>query len=346
MNTTHRPCIHRLTLALFSVGCLSFGLLAQEESEHRNRLSVGGRLFFNISAQIRNLPAPAQPAGIYDDGFVLSDISGNRGGRTWNWGYLADNQVVGASPNRAIDMHRAGSPRDGRIEDLPDDPQYGFDLGYGRDFFRIPLGEKSQIKIGFEMGFGSSALSLKGEDTITGSVTRRTDRFNLGSTVPPLAPYAGTFAGPGPLIDAAGVAQPDTTATATSQQLSKLEGVFYGFQIGPFVEIPLPLGLELEVAGGFAAINVDADFSYNELLTISGTGGPPAPRIDKNSESKWITGFYGEAKLSFPIYYATRLYVGGEYQVLDDFSIRAGSKEATIDFGEALAVKAGVTFSF
>src|SRR5258708_8470549 len=83
-------------LALLAAGVLTPGL-ALAENDVTNRLTLSARFGFNIPVRfggLASLPAPAlarrTPQGDaynYDDGFVLTDISGNFGGQTWYWGY-------------------------------------------------------------------------------------------------------------------------------------------------------------------------------------------------------------------------------------------------------------------
>src|SRR4051812_35483703 len=97
---------------------------AQErEPENKNRFFVGGRLHFNIKADLKTLPGGFNAGPDYDDGFVRTDISGNAGGKTWNWGYTSTNQLFGASPDRQLELHGAPSPRDGITERLEHDLQ-------------------------------------------------------------------------------------------------------------------------------------------------------------------------------------------------------------------------------
>src|SRR5262245_9774003 len=76
-----------------------------------NRVTFSGRFGYNISARFKGnaatLPTPATarttPRGDrynYDDGYVLTDISGNYGGQTWYWGY--DNNASQISGNSVL----------------------------------------------------------------------------------------------------------------------------------------------------------------------------------------------------------------------------------------------------
>lgn len=311
----------------------------------KNRFYATGRLFFNVSADLNNLPGGSNTGAEYDDGFVRADASGNAGGKTWFWGYTSANQVFGAAPTRELELHSANSPRDGFSEKFDEDPQYGFELGYGRELFRFGS-ERNPWVIGVDAHFGSAALMLRADRTMSGSVTRRTDRFSLGSVVPPAPPYSGTFEGPGPLITATPSSSTPATATATSRQEAKIDGLFWGMRVGPFVEAPLISRMRLQIGGGFAAVHVDAKLSYTESFSVTGVGGPPPTRIDSRTTSEWLTGFYGEAKLEYWINDSTSVFLGGQYQNLGDMDISARNRTGKIDFGQSIAVTLGLGYAF
>src|SRR6266850_1931008 len=71
-----------------------------------NRFTFSARFSLNIKAKFQNVGSvlPASPRTTpdganynYDDGYVLTDVSGNFGGQTWNWGY--DDNVSQISGN-------------------------------------------------------------------------------------------------------------------------------------------------------------------------------------------------------------------------------------------------------
>ena len=92
---------HLTVLAVLLAAPIS--LLAADDSEstpdtnHLNRVTVSARFGFNFSAKFKGLSALPQPITSrftsrgdrynYDDGYVLTDISGNQGSQTWYWGY-------------------------------------------------------------------------------------------------------------------------------------------------------------------------------------------------------------------------------------------------------------------
>jgi opacity protein-like surface antigen len=314
--------------------------------DQRNRFYVGPRLHFNVSADLRNLAAPTLAAGVYDDGYVSEDVSRSPTD-TWNWGYQKNDQIVGDT----LELHRTDSPRDGMREKLDEWAEYGFEIGYGRELYRFGNAERP-FRLGVEGSFSASALEIKSDNTITRTQARRVDRFSLGGIVPPPGPYNGPFEGPlppnppAPIIDRNPVGSATEMATVSSRQRAEIDGTYYGFRLGPYLEMPLTGRFALEFGLGLAMVQASGDLSYAEAFQTTGTGGPPIARENKQSSDDWLFGFYTNARLQYWWTDAWGLYLGVEFQALDDLKMTAENKTATVNFGETMGVSLGVVYSF
>lgn len=195
-------------------------------------------------------------------------------------------------------------------------------------------------------------LEFGHESQISGNVTRTIYRYPVGNIIVPLAPYHGTFSGPGPLL--LGATPPSSGATppllAVSDMAVNISGLLYGLKVGPFVEVPLGKRLTLSLAGGLAALNADLELSYTETVTFPSPSDrdatPPPVRSVKASHSKWMLGFYGNASLAFALTDNTSVFLGGAYHHLGDMSLSAGTKSATVGLGQVLELTGGLRFTF
>jgi hypothetical protein len=341
---------------VMGVVALMIGSRAQEhEPEVNNRFYIGPRLHFNIHGSIRNIAVPASTGPQYDDGYVDIDISTNYGGRTWNWGYsTTNNQIFVNGPgNRELELHGVESPRDNTTDKLNSDVEYGFEVGYGRDFWKFGK-EEYPIRVGVQGSFTASSLALGSANTVTGQRPRISDRYAFpAGVIPPNGPYNGPFAGPvppngpAPLILTNIISRTTSTETVTAAQHVDLDGTFWGFRLGPYIELPWPgYRHSFELGLGLTMVNVDAKLSYEERFTTTGLGGPPQARIDDHPHHDFLFGFYLNAKAYYWVNDVTALYIGGEYQYLDTFVIEAENKRATVDFGSTLGVTLGVMYVF
>ena len=103
MNNQH---FIRLTLAALVALLVPATLWAQpDDATNLNHFSFSARAGFNITGRFKNLGAltltpstrltPNGDPYNYDNGYVLTDVSGNAGGQTWYWGYDGPGQISG-----------------------------------------------------------------------------------------------------------------------------------------------------------------------------------------------------------------------------------------------------------
>lgn len=337
--------------AVASVSALSLaGLEAQAQDDFddptldRNRVQVNARFAFNITAEFRNTALPLNTRPNYDDGFVLPDIGGSADGTTWYWGYTDASQAQGGN----LDLHLVGgSPRDGTAEETDAGLQAGFEVLYGRVLGFIDLKGDRKIAWGVQGGFGSLDVNIEEDNTIGGDVVRSGDRYRLGNVTPPVAPYAGTFEGPGPLLSTQYTALPNETVAATSYQNAQLDSLVLGLKLGPFIEVPLSERFSVEVSAGVAAMDVLTTFRYTESLALTGvSGAPPLPYEGDYDDSEWVLGFYGNVTVSYAVNYNLRLFLGAQFTGLDDVTVTGGTKEATLKLGQQFEILAGIRASF
>lgn len=333
-----------------AVACLASacGALAQlefDESElalDRNRLSVGGRFSFGVTARVSNV-SPAPPtAPEYHNGFVRTDVSGNAGGQTWYWGYSEATQIVGDTLNLSTAVE---SPSDGTVGEADGDFQGGFEVMYGRELGRVHLG-KRQAPWGVEAGVTSLNTLLKTSDTYAGQVRVITDRYSLGGIVPPEAPYAGTFEGPGPLINATPFAQAEADAAGVAEVRTQIETLLVGLKVGPFIEIPIVPKLHFNLSAGGALLVAISDFSFNESVSVSGLPAGALSHSGEDSNTQFVPGAYVQGSFSYNLSDFLGVYLGGQYQYVSDVTFDTGGKEATVDFTSAFELVFGLRTTF
>ncbi|GAA5484506.1 hypothetical protein [Haloferula sargassicola] len=144
----------------------------------------------------------------YDDGYVRQDAGTAADGSTWNWGYDHPGQIQG--DQLVFSATGARSIR----SDLRTAPAFGPSR---RDSLRgiaphLQLDGVSPREIGgFRLGLSAGFDFTQVDQSTTFSnfaVTQTrddyridfTDAYDLNGVIPPLAPYAGSYGGPGPLI--------------------------------------------------------------------------------------------------------------------------------------------------
>src|SRR6266567_1374477 len=220
------------------IAILCLPVLGKAEDD-TNRLTFSARFGFNISAKFKPTSAPFQfPVGRtapdgqpfnYEDGYVHSDVSGNFGGQTWNWGYdNSSRQVVG----NTIEMSRTTSGGNVPTSTLDSDIGYGFELAYARQ-----LGSKGKLRFGVEAAVNYLNLSLEDHNTFSVNGTRQVDAYPFTpGTTPPEAtsgnPYQGSFNGPGFVIDTNFTSRTESVIAGMGTGSHRFDADIWGLRLG------------------------------------------------------------------------------------------------------------------
>jgi hypothetical protein len=323
-------------------------ILPGNDEPLRNRIGLSYRLGLNMSVDFKKLggfqtqgdPGPPLGHGIdrfYDDGYNRVDSSGNAGESTWFWGYSGGTQVPG---NDTILMHSSSSQANGSARGVDDDPQHGIELTYNRD-----LGALGQGRWGVEAAFGYMDLTFSDNRNRAGTVTQITDTYQLSGVVPPLSPYTGTFAGPGPLIGD----EPDRMVSTIERGAMitghrELDSDFYGFRLGPYWENPLSDKWGVSLSGGLSFAMVDSHFQFKESVSISDVGTTESSGA--TSDRDYLLGGYVSGNISFALSESVRLFTGAQYHLLGTYTEKTNGKKALVDFGNSVLVNVGLSYSF
>ncbi len=330
--------------AVVALTVMPFAARAQTGGESEwNHFGVDFRLGLNIKAKFSNIgvsaaqPAPSTGGGVdhtYSDGFVRVDSSGDHGGLTWNWGYQNAAQIPG---NDTLLMHAASAA--GATSASNEDPRVGFEANYARDLAHFGWG-----RWGVKLAFGYTDLDLRDNQPLNGNVSLITDAYPLGGITPPLAPYAGSFSGPGPVIG--------DTPTRTISMVPggalitgsrQIDATLYDWRLGPYLELPLVAQLTCQVGGGLAVGLVHSTFSFSDT-TVTSAGALGATGSNQRTDS--LVGFYAEAGLAYQIIPEASLFAGGQFQYLGDFNQSAAGRNAQLDLRRSIFFVVGVQWHF
>src|SRR5476651_2096656 len=257
-----------------------------------NRITLSLRFGLNISGKFKGIGssflsgssgagARRTPNGDlynYDDGYVLTDSTGNFLGLTTYWGY--DSTAAQYDPVAdTIAFHNStatGIPSEASGDN--DDPYPGFELTYDRE-----LGNKENwhgLRYGIEGAVNYMKIVFNDTSSSGATVTTLTTIYQLPGTTPPFAtpssPFQGTFDGsPGgySLIDVPPIST-TTTVIPGSTLLSQdhFDGNLLGFRLGPYVDFPMSEKWSLHLSGGLALGLLDDSLAWQESLNIPGVG--------------------------------------------------------------------------
>jgi hypothetical protein len=359
MKKTHYNLAAKTTGLLLLATAVSAEQDQQTYLDSTNRFTLSLRFGLNISSKFKGIGGslnsslmgangrrtPRGDAYNYDNGYVLTDISGNAGNQTWYWGYDNSSQVNAVNNTVSFDRTTA-SAANSSSGDADSDPNTGFELSYDRQF-----GEKENwhnMRYGLEAAVNFMQLSLDNSSTFGANVSQQTDVYGYTpGTTPPSAPYQGSFQGPGfvlnvPRLSSSTTVIPDATVLAQDH----FDANLWGFRLGPYVEFPFGKKEQftLSLSAGLAAGLLDANESWKQTVSIPGNGSIISNGGGDDFETLW--GFYAGLDADYQISKHWGVSGGVQFQDLGKYDHSFNGREVDLDLSRSLFFLVGVSYNF
>lgn len=308
-------------------------------------------------------PADAPADRSYDDGFVHIGAATPYSGLTTFWGYAAAAQHQGdelvfsraGGERRDVSRLRTAAATDwshdasweaGPILELAcsADLRPGVTAGFALNFSAVSLGG----------GRGGLATLSDYQQLDVYHVTA-VDRYALDGVVPPAAGYAGSFAGPGPLLGNLpdGRAFPESlTSTDTALFLDRVRDDltvdFYTLGMAGTLSWAATPRLALGVQAGVALNLADWEARREEVIWSSTNGGTPdvfsRRRVDREA-CEFVAGAYLQGQFAWALNDRWALQGFGRYDWNEDLDGEVGPTSFRADLS-GWSVGAGARFAF
>lgn len=322
------------------------------QAESRNRFGASFRMAFNVTVDFENVGAFASPAGMrstpdgapfnYDDGYVLTDSSGNLLGYTRYWGYDSASQVPG---DGTLVMHTTSSA--GSSVSVPDEnPNLGFELTYNRE-----LGRNKNVRWGLESAFNYMIVAVQDSRPLTIGASRVSTPYQLpaleggGFVSPPPAPYYhGADLSPegNPVINATPLPSSTANTLVAMTGTRDFDADIFGFRLGPYLELSLGEKTTLSLSGGLALALVDSEFSYNETIAQPNV----SPASGSGSYHELMVGGYVAGNVSYKLAKAWDVFSGVQFQKVGQYSQTENGETAVLKLDQSIFVVVGASYSF
>lgn len=334
--------------------------------KRRNRFSLKATFNFGVKTEFTSttpnntgsFPRVGPENRTYDDGYVNIDISGNAGSMTWNWGFNTAGQYVAADTDAAVparfpagsstlSFHSAGSLADGQTRGSREGMLPGLELAYEEVLGRWHISERRRANIGVLVTFGWMRLGQTDSGALAGPVTVTTDRYLTGAVLP--APghagnFAGTLPGANPFIPDTPVARDTGVFAATGTVVNKLDGSLYGFNIGPFIELPLHDRVSLTLGGGLGVVYASTTYTYSETVVVPGI--VTATRSGRVSSDDWLFSAVAKVNLYVGLTEAWSWELGLAYQYAGNSRSSVQGKTANLQLDGIMSVNTGLNYAF
>ena len=308
---------------------------------YAHRFHVEGS-FSGLGGQIPGLTVPeigSSTFGEYDDGFVRPDLSGDLTSTTF-WGYQNDLQyhpIGGGSLNLSI----TSVPGSASVSDH--DGGGGFDLFTRREMGMLTL-LNQPVRWGLQGRFNYSNLDFSSNRTLSLDLNRVTDGYPLSGVIPPLAPYNGSFNGPGPLIGTDATRSILTIPNGALVSGSRsLEADLFAFSFGFWSEMTPLERLAVSFEAGLTLAIADGDFSQRSTTNF---GTQTATTTSSASETDLLPGFYLGVGAGYVLNDDWSIFSNLRYEYLDDFSVKAGPAKGEMSFTGSFVFTLGASYQF
>jgi len=318
----------------------AFIRIPRDADDWTRHFHIGALVGMNISASFSvngNFNVNRAP-GVYDDGYVRTDNTGDPGGRTYYWGYDSPSQLSGTT----LTMQSTTSFSAAANAKTDGGPFPGFEMAYGDNLWYW-----KHARVGWELGFGLLPIHIANNQPTDATAYQTTYTFDVsnpfGAPVPGSAsgtPYQGGPSGPGYQIPDQPTSYSSSTNHETINGSHTLDVMLYTFRLGPSFYWDLTDHLGMSLGAGPAVGIVSGDYKFDESI-----GGAP-PNTGQIGGTKLVYGGYVNAALMYHVQNKADIFVSAQYMPMSDVTIGGGGREGRLNLGGQLYFTVGVSWPF
>ena len=321
--------------------------IPSDTGDWTSHFRIGAMVGVNISANFSeqgtfgvsgNNPA----AGLYDNGYVHTDSSGNAFGHTSNWGYQNNSQYNYAAQTLTMQGTSSYSTSGSSKDNGGAFP--GFEMAYGDNIWYW-----KHARVGWELGFGLLPITIKDNSPMSATVNSANyifDTSNPYNEPIPTAPYQGGFN-----AQTGDRTIPITPSSVTSQTLQnqlvtgsrQLDEMLYTLRLGPSFYWDLTEDFGMSLGAGPAVGIVTGNYKYNETIT---SGGVNAHNSGSFGTTDVIYGGYVNGTLMYHVLDNADFYLSAQYMPLGNASFSSGGRQAELNLGGQVYVSLGINWPF
>lgn len=298
---------------------------------------IGLNIKANFSTSGRFNLAQNVPAGVYDDGYVHPDQTGNAEGLTSFWGYQNAGQAN--AENHTLLMHQAmtfSATSSGSGEAAP---YAGAELAGGGNLWR-----KDPWRLGWELGCGVLPISIRNQQSQSVTVRRNILSFDTGNIILPTAPYHGGPSGLGPLINATGTGVPGDMVAGNDIGTQTLDATLVSIRLGPtlFWDANRYFGLQAGLGPAVGILPGSLKFAD----TVQLPDGTTPHNSGRESSTELTFGGYVNLIATAHVGKNADFYLGAQFMPLGDASFGGNGRNAALKLDGQINFMAGINWPF
>jgi hypothetical protein len=325
----------------------AFILIPPDTDDWTRHFRIGALVGMNISANFGmsgtfNISGNNPSQGIYDDGYVRRDQTGDPGGYTGYWGYNSAAQYNPAT--QTLTMHAAQSFSAANNSKEEGGAFPGFEMAYGGNIWYW-----KHARVGWELGLGLLPISITDNSSFSvPTVSQAVYSFDASNPdgVPfpqGSAPYQGGPSGAGhPILDMpSSISTNQTSGTVTGRH--SLDVMLYTLRLGPTFYWDLGEHVSLSLGAGPAVGIVSGDYKYDETVTANGVSASNSGHI---GGTDLVYGGYANAMVICHVVDNGDIFAGAQFMPMSNATISGGGREGRLNLGGQLYFSVGVNWPF
>jgi hypothetical protein len=325
-----------------------------QDDDWTRHFRIGAMVGLNINANF-NFNAKGslnvnRPAGVYDDGYVRKDNTGNVNHQTSYWGYDHNSQYDAGS--QELTMHNTTSFTTSGGSESRGSAFAGFDMAYGGNIWNW-----RQTRIGWELGFGLLPIDITDNRPMSVTSIKQStlvfDTSNPYNAPIPAAPYQqgpiwvpgeGTIGATPKSVSSGTTLTPGPGDTWTLTGSRTLDVMLYTVRLGPSVYWDLNEHLGLSAGAGPAVGIVSGSYKFNETVNAGDFSAQNKGKIDATD---LVYGGYANAMLLYHVPGENGdLYLGAQFMSLGNATISGGGRQGQLNLGGQIYITAGINWPF
>jgi hypothetical protein len=318
----------------------AFKLIPADTGDWTRHFRLGAFAGVNISANFSekgtfNVSGNNTANGIYDDGYVRPDQSGDPN-YTGYWGYNNASQYNAA--NNTLAFHGTSSYSTSGNSKEDGSVFAGMELAYGDNIWYW-----KHARVGWELGFGLLPINITDKQSMGATVNQTTYTFNTGGITIPGAPYQGGPSGQGEPIISTAYTTTNSSSPGIVTGTQTLDVMLYTVRLGPTFYWDLGDYVGMSLGAGPAVGVVSGDYKYDDVITVDSNSTHNSGQI---GATKMVYGGYVNAMFMVHVMETGDIYAGVQYMPLTDATFSGSGREGRLNLGGQLDFSLGVNWPF
>ena len=321
----------------------AFIRIPKDTDDWTRHFRIGGMVGMNIRANFNksgsafNISGNNPASGIYDDGYVKPDQTGDPSYTSY-WGYNNASQYNAAKNTLTMSAATQFTPLGSTSASVDGGAFPGFDMAYGDNLWYW-----KHARVGWELGFGLLPINISEKSSTLATITQTTFTFNTAGIVVPTAPYQGGPGGLGPLMTNSPSSFSSASSIGTITGSQSLDVMLYTLRLGPSFYWDLTEHIGMSLGAGPAVGIVSGDYKYDETINAGGINARNTGRI---AGTALVYGGYVNAALMYHVQEDADIYIGAQYMPMSAATISGGGRSGRLDLGGQLYFSLGISWPF